>query len=241
MLSAMKFLNNQPVLAFTSDASIDFSPDDFSVPLDVAQQAYIKKETGLDIPQVFWRKQIHGDDVIVAVNSPAACQACPDADAYITNERNLPIAIRTADCVPVFMYDPLHKVIGLAHAGWKGTVKGIAVKTLNILQDKFNSQGSDVQVAIGPCIRPCCYQVGAEFKEHFPQDITERNGHLYVDVAANNRRQLIEAGVSPANISDCGICTCCDTNYFSFRRDAAKAGRMISLMMLLWKHQPLSS
>lgn len=228
-----KTLDPAKLLSLTSTSVIDFTPQDFNAPLDLAQQAYLQEETGVDIPQVFWRKQIHGDDIVVAANSPAACRDCPDADAYVTNERHLPIAIRTADCVPVFIFDPVQKAIGLAHAGWKGTHQRIVAKTVKTLQDKFNSQCYDLKVAIGPCIRPCCYQVGAEFKQSFPKDIVERGGHLYLDVAASNHRQLLEAGVLAEHITDCGVCTCCDPNYFSFRRDGDKSGRMISLMMLL--------
>lgn len=225
-------LDPTQVLSLTSSSVIDFTPDDFNLPLSAAQQAYLQQESGSKIPQVFWRKQIHGDDVLVAVNNSASCKDCPDADAYVTNERNLPIAIRTADCVPVFIYDPVKKAIGLSHAGWKGTVKEIAAKTIKTMQDKFNSQCYDLKVVLGPSIRECCYQVGEEFKEHFPHDLQLRSGSLYLDVVQANRRQLIKAGVSQENITDCGICTCCDKNYFSFRRDGAKAGRMISLMML---------
>ncbi len=230
----MKYFNNSQLIAFTSDAGIDFTPEDFNAPLSLAQQAYLKQATAVNIPQVFWCKQIHGDDIVHAVQLGGHVpNACPDADAFVTNERGLPIAIRTADCVPVFIFDPVQKAIGLAHAGWKGTVKQIAAKTIKSMQEKFNSRCADLEVSIGPCIRPCCYQVGAEFKGYFPLDIIERDGHLYVDVAASNRRQLLEAGVLDEHITDVGTCTCCDNNYFSFRRDANRSGRMISLMMLI--------
>jgi copper oxidase (laccase) domain-containing protein len=74
--------------------------------------------------------------------------------------------------------------------------------------------------------------VGTEFKAHFPDDVASRNGRLYLDMIAANRRQVLGAGVKPEHIFDAQICTACDKNYFSFRRDKEKAGRMISLMML---------
>ena len=218
------------VKALTSDASIDFTPADFDAPLTVAQQAYLKKKLDVDIPQVFWRKQIHGDDILVAKGTDS--KGCSDADAYITNKRLLPIAIRTADCVPVFIFDPVQKAIGLAHAGWKGTQKEIVSKTIERMQDSFHSQCYDLKVALGPSIRSCCYQVREEFRNYFPYDILERNGHLYADIVAVNHKQLLEAGIKPENILDVGICTCCNKDYFSFRRDGDKSGRMISLMML---------
>jgi polyphenol oxidase len=227
-----EFFKFEGLIAVTSDASIDFTPEDFDSPLNSAQRAYLQKECGVDIPRVFWRKQIHGDNILEAQGGVGSSKGCPDADAYITNEKDLPIAIRTADCVPVFIFDPLRRVIGLAHAGWKGTYKSIAVKTVQRMQEKYASQPSGLKIVLGPCIRECCYQVGKEFRDYFPSHVKERGGHLYADVTGANRDQLLQAGVRKENILDSGICTCCHKDYFSFRRDGSKAGRMISLMML---------
>ena len=232
----MTFLGAYPVLAFISDASIDFTPVDFDSPLTAEQQCYLKEQTGRDISQVFWRKQVHGNDVIV-VEGMSGRNGCPDADAFVTNTPGIPIAIRTADCVPVFLYDPVQNAIGLAHAGWKGTRAQIAVKTVKTMQDKFGSKCYDLKAALGPSIRSCCYVVGTQFQQYFPLDVKERGGSLYADVVAVNRRQLIGTGLKPEHITDSGICTHCHTvlgayEYFSFRRDGEKAGRMISLMMI---------
>lgn len=227
------FFEDQGLLALTSDGSIDFTPLDFDGPLTDLQRAYLQRNWGVDVPQVFWRKQIHGDNILVARGGVGTSKGCPDADAYITDEKNLPIAIRTADCVPVFIFDSHHRAIGLAHAGWKGTYKAIAVKTVQRMQEKYASQVSSLKIVLGPSIRECCYQVGEEFRDHFPSHVRDRGGYLYADVIGANRDQLLQAGVQQANIFDSGICTCCNKNYFSFRRDGEKAGRMISLMMLM--------
>ncbi len=227
----MIFFDSHPVVASTSDASIDFNAVDFNAPLSAQQQAYLKEKTSKDIPRVFWRKQVHGKDVI-HVGSMSFLEKCPDADAFITNKPGIPIAIRTADCVPVFLYDPVKNAVGLAHAGWKGTQAQIAAKTAKTMQDKFGSKCYDLKVVLGPAIRSCCYEVGEEFIGYFPQDVKERDGRLYLDMVAANRRQLIEMGLKDENITDSGVCTCCDKKYFSFRRDGEKAGRMISLMMI---------
>ncbi len=239
MSSPNSFFGDEGIIALTSDASVDFTCLDFDSPLSQIQRAYLQRNCGLDIPQVFWRKQVHGDDVLIAHKSfviPARAgvfKGCPDADAYITDEKNLALAIRTADCVPVFIFDPVHRAIGLAHAGWKGTHKAIAAKTAQKMHKKYDSQFPDLKIFLGPSIRECCYQVGEEFLDYFPEHLQERDGHLYLDVISANRDQLLQAGVKQENILDSGICTCCNKNYFSHRRDGAKAGRMISLMMLL--------
>ncbi len=227
------FFRDEGIIALTSDATIDFTPMDFDSPLTGDQRAYLQSACGMDVPQVFWRRQIHGDDILIALGGVKTSKGCIDADAYITHERNLPIAIRTADCVPVFIFDPLHRVLGLAHAGWKGTYKAIALKTAQRMQEEYSSRFSDLKIVLGPSIRDCCYQVGEEFRDYFPAHVEDRGGYLYADVINANRDQLLQAGVLSENIFDCGICTCCHQNYFSFRRDGIRAGRMISLMMLI--------
>jgi len=227
------FFKDEGLRALMSDASIDFVPADFDSPLAPAQRAYLQKNLGVDIPQVFWRKQIHGDDILVVRGGVGSVKGCPDADAYITDEKNLPIALRTADCVPIFIFDPNRRVIGLAHAGWRGTYKSIALKTVQKMQKEYGCEASDLKVFLGPSIRQCCYKIGEEFRDYFPAYVKDREGHLYADMIGANRDQLLQAGVPRAQILDSGICTCCNKDYFSFRRDGEKAGRMISLMMLV--------
>jgi YfiH family protein len=228
----MRFFEGQDVVAFISDKQMDFQPTDFDAPLTMDQREYLVKECGMDVPHVFWRKQVHGDAVLVAKDSSSSSFGCPDADAYITCQKNLPIAIRTADCVPVFLFDPVKRAIGLAHAGWKGTHQQITYKTVLRMQEAFGSKPEDILAVLGPAIQPCCYEVGEEFRQYFPDEIIERVGKLYVDVTKNNYKQLLRAGLKKENIKNTGICTHCNPKYFSFRRDAEKAGRMISLMIL---------
>ncbi len=229
----MKFFEGQNVVAFIGDRQMDFQPDDFDAPLTNEQRAYLKKECGVDIEHVFWRKQIHGDDILVAKDSSRSSRGCPDADAYITCQKNLPVAIRTADCVPVLLFDPIKRAIGIVHAGWKGTAKEITYKTVLLMKETFGSNPKDIQAVLGPAIQPCCYEVGAEFRQHFPNEIIERGDKLYVDVTKNNYKQLLKAGLKKEHINNTGICTHCNPKYFSFRRDAEKSGRMISLMICL--------
>ncbi len=220
------------MLHFTSDASIDFTPTDFNAPLTSAQQQYIKEQTGYHIKQMVWCKQVHGD-VIGIVEDKWLTNPLSEADAFITTLTNTPIAVRTADCVPVFLKDPVKRVIAVVHAGWKGTEQQITLKTVNIMKQQFNCDPSNIQVVIGPSGRVCCYEVGQEFRAYFPQDVHERDGKLYADVAGNNVRQLRAAGVLAQHIESSHECTICNPQYFSYRRDGVKAGRMISFVMLV--------
>ena len=229
----MRFFEDQEVIAFIGDGQMDFQPVDFDVPLSTEQRDYLKRETGKDIAQVFWRKQVHGDDILVAKDSASSSSGCPDADAYITCQKNLPIAIRTADCVPVLLFDPVKPAIGVVHGGWKGTQQEITYKTVIRMKETFGSKPQEIRAVLGPAIQACCYEVGSEFRQYFPEEIVERGGKLYVDVTKNNFKQLLKAGVKKENIINTGICTFCNPKYPSFRRDAEKSGRMISLMELL--------
>lgn len=223
----MNYFLNHDVIAFTSDSTVDFTPTDFNAPLIPLQQQYLKQHTGHDIATVVWAKQVHGDGINWGQ------RPITDADAFVTDQRHVAIAIRTADCVPVFLYDPINKVIAVVHAGWKGTVERITLKTIELMRAQFNCDPKNMHAVCGPAGQTCCYEVGQEFQEYFPHDIIKRDGKLYADVAGANVRQLKEAGVLLDNIENKRICTICSLEYFSHRRQGVKAGRMISLMMLI--------
>ncbi len=223
----MKYSFDQHVIALTSDSTIDFTPTDFNASLTLAQQQYLKQHTGHAIATVVWAKQVHGDGINWGQ------RPISDADAFVTDQANVAIAIRTADCVPVFLYDPIKKVIAVVHAGWKGTVERITFKTIELMHQQFGCDPKTIQAVCGPAGQTCCYEVGQEFQEYFPYDIIERHGKLYADVANANVRQLKEAGVLMDKIENKKICTICSPEYFSHRRQGVKAGRMISIMMFV--------
>jgi copper oxidase (laccase) domain-containing protein len=89
-----------------------------------------------------------------------------------------------------------------------------------------------LRAVFGPAIRGCCYKVGKDFRPLFPGAVQERGGADYLDLAGVNRRQLTQSGVRAVNIDDCELCTCCDSRFYSYRRDGQRAGRHLSLMML---------
>lgn len=156
-----------------------------------------------------------------------------DTDAFITNVKEAPLAIFTADCLPVFLFDPKNKAIGLVHASWRSAQGNITAKTVRSMRDKFDTAPSDLRVYFGPAIRACCFQVGAEFKDIFPGHLIARGDNNYLDLAGVNRKQLLDSGVKDINISDAGLCTYCNENeFFSFRREGKYCGRMMSVMML---------
>jgi hypothetical protein len=156
-----------------------------------------------------------------------------DTDAFITDRRNIPLGVFTADCLSIFLYDALTPAIGLVHAGWRSTKEGIAAKTIALMQKEFNTRTENLSVAFGPCIRSCCYEVQEEFKNSFSFGLILKNGRYYLDSAAINKKEILDSGVKENNLFDPGICTLCrNTEFFSYRKEGKSCGRMISLAML---------
>lgn len=158
--------------------------------------------------------------------------AFSQADALITREKNIPLAVFTADCLSVFLYDPVKQAAALAHAGWRSSRKRIAEKTARLMAKEFGTNPRDLLAGFGPAIGPCCYEVGEEFRDYFACGITQRQGKYYLDLARVNKNQLTDAGLKEENISSGGSCTFCDTDFFSFRRQGSSCGRMMSVVML---------
>jgi len=159
--------------------------------------------------------------------------AIEDTDALITDEPNLPLAIFTADCLSVFLYDPKAPAIGLVHAGWKSSRKNIIAKAIQLMREKFSSSPEYLLAAFGPAIRSCCYEVGVDFRGSFPGGVIARAGRYYLDLPAINKRQMLDAGVKEANIFDPGACTFCkNEDFFSYRKEGDSSGRIMSVIML---------
>lgn len=174
-------------------------------------------------------KQVHGNKII-RVDGP--CATVVEADGLITDRTNLPLVVRTADCLPVFLIDVKTPAAGIVHAGWRGTKDTITLEAVNAMIREFNSRPEDIKAAFGPCIRPRQYEVGPEFCQHFPQEVVRENQKYYFDLALANKNQLVSRGVLEENIYDCRICTFEDQNYHSYRRDGQAAGRILSMIMI---------
>jgi polyphenol oxidase len=166
-------------------------------------------------------RQIHSARCLV-VGEPGCAG---EGDALVTAQPGLAVSIRTADCLPVLLADPHKNVVAAIHAGWRGTAGRIVVETIRTMQDRFGTDVRDLLAAIGPGIGECCYRVGEDVRRQFGL-----NGAGCVDLAGENQRQLIEAGVADSQIDVLRICTFCDARFYSWRRDKERAGRMISFI-----------
>ncbi len=232
-LKTMSLFNDffpSSVLTILSDRRIDFSLPKGKFYLDAQQKKYL---ASADVAEMMNIRQVHGNHILVIdENYQSLTRSLPEADGLVTNLPGKALMVRTADCLPVFIYDPFNEVIGMVHAGWQSTQKKIVENTIQIMRKYFQSQPADIKAAFGPGIRSCCCQVTEEFSEYFPKEIERRDGHLYFDLPRANQNQLLEAGLSRENILDDLGCTCCNKKYFSYRREGEQAGRMLSLMML---------
>ncbi len=195
---------------------------------------------GIDYRDLVCTKQAHGSSVKYIREADKGKGALSydnaifDTDALITDKKNVPLSIFTADCLPVFLYDSKTPGIGLVHAGWRGSQENITVKAVKLMQEKFNTKLEDLYASFGPAIRDCCYEVGKEFAEYFSSEcLINRDGRYYLDLAGINKKQLLAGGVQDKNIFDSKICTSCRSeDFFSYRKEGSGCGRMMSVMML---------
>lgn len=184
--------------------------------------------------------QVHGTDVVIANGPIQERRWLSRADALMTDQPNTPLVMRYADCVPLLFHDPDKQVIGLAHAGWRGTVQGMAANMVRAMQAAYASDPADIEVVIGPSISVEHYQVGEEvvaiMEEYYGTlaGLMRRDpadGTAYVDLWAANRLDLQRMGVE--KIDTAGICTYANTDeFFSHRAEQGKTGRFGVVMSL---------
>lgn len=192
-------------------------------------------------------EQVHGSEVAVVSEEHRGRgalrydSALPATDALITNVPGIPLSSYYADCVPILLYDPVKTCVGLAHAGWRGTVQEIAGKTVAHMTEVYGSKPADILAGIGPSIGPCCYQVDLPVQQAFAKSfsywqellIPAGENRWMLDLWETNRKILLTAGIQASHITVAKICTCCQNKeLFSYRADQGKTGRMASLIMI---------
>lgn len=203
---------------------------------------------GVELRDVCTCEQVHGSKIIRVDEKDRGAgafsfdTAIKETDALITNQKNIPLLLFFADCTPVLFFDPVHRAIGAAHAGWKGTVAKIARKTLQRMTDEFGTRAEDCLITIGPSIGGCCYEVDAavmeRFAEAFPEDTSKiitalPENKWKIDLWQANYLQLRTAGVPAEKIEMAEACTQCNHEvFFSYRADQGKTGRIAAMISL---------
>lgn len=174
-------------------------------------------------------RQVHGASVVQVTDNVWSVEDSPRADALITDRPGPMLLQRFADCVPIFFAESSGRAVGLAHAGWRGTILNVAAATVAALESSYRTKPSDLMVGIGPSIGPCCFEVGADVADQFqgtPSVILDRQPRPHIDLWEANRLALMDAGVVPEAIEVARICTRCrQDDYFSHRALGYPAGR----------------
>jgi YfiH family protein len=182
--------------------------------------------------------QIHSSEVVVA-DKPRRDQPIIQADVIITQSPEVTLMMRFADCVPILAYDPGRRAIGIAHAGWKGTLAKAGPAMIKAMNNHFGSRPEDIRIVLGPSIGPDHYEVGSEvisgvekvFKGQTQAVLVHRNGRTNLDLWSANRLLLEETGVDKIEVA--GICTACHPeDWFSHRAENGRTGRFGALIGL---------
>lgn len=181
--------------------------------------------------QVFTPNQTHSDNVEFIELSKTEY---PNTDGLIFNQKDIVVYLKFADCTPLIFYDTKNKISAISHAGWRGTAEKIAVKTVQKMQTKYNSNPQDIIVLIGPAISQCCYEVGNDVKEKLLSTVDDKEGlysNNFVDLKQINARQLQEIGVKEIDIVS--YCTSCNNDlFFSYRKENATIKRHYAVVEL---------
>jgi polyphenol oxidase len=194
---------------------------------------------GRPVESIYDAWQVHGTHIICTDKARPLDLAHVKADGILTDNPQVTLFMRFADCVPIFLYDPVRRVVGIAHAGWQGTLHKIAQITIERMVAEYGSHPGDILAAIGPSIGPDHYEIGPDVadqvKAAFPEDATrflyEVQGKTFFDLWQTNQVILEKAGV--IHTQTAGLCTACNTqDWYSHRAEQGKTGRFGALIGL---------
>ncbi|HLC07040.1 MAG TPA: peptidoglycan editing factor PgeF [Candidatus Babeliales bacterium] len=205
-----------------------------------AQETVEDIQRNLQLQSLIILDQTHGvNGHVITENNCHMPFKSLEGDFLVTNQRNIGIAVLTADCLPIIFIDKKNNAVGIAHAGWHGSVNNIIGATLDCMHKNYGTTVFDVAVFLGPCAHVCCYKVGEDFLQHikpfaFSGDaIVYRDNNLFFDLPHFNKHILLSVGLPQNSIHDeYSKCTICNEEYFSYRRQADLAGRQVSVVSI---------
>ena len=209
------------------------------------------KAVGYDHTKLVFSDQVHKTDIYKVTEADAGkgmvrISDIIGIDGLMTNVPGIPLMTFYADCVPIYFYDPVRKVVAMNHSGWKGTVAKISQCMIKRLGDEYGTDPTDLICAIGPSICKDCYEVSEDVAEQFKLAYTEQEtreivypresqykGKYLLDLHTANYFNLVDAGVKPENIDVTNICTCCNSDWlFSHRASKGLRGNLGAVIML---------
>ncbi len=203
---------------------------------------------GYDYRKLVFSDQVHETSIYKVTEKDAGKGIVRESDilntdGLMTNVPDIPLITFYADCVPVFFYDPVKRVVAINHSGWRGTVKNISSRMISSLHREYGCRPSDIICAIGPSICKSCYEVSSDVAEEFRSVYSENeynqmikntgNGKYLLDLHLANYYNLTNAGINPDNIDVTDICTCCNPDFlFSHRASHGMRGNLGAVIML---------
>jgi polyphenol oxidase len=197
----------------------------------------MKQVVGIHDGRIITMKQVHGDHIIEVKDRNI--KEAGEADGMLTREQDAFLAVLTADCVPVLFIAADRKMAAVVHAGWRGSVAGIAAKMVHFLNAEHGITPEGVETAIGPAIGPCCYEIKEDVSRPLIDRwgkiahgcVENREGKTFLDLRRLNRLILEQSGVPSTQIFDVSPCTsCAPEDFFSYRREGKGTGRQISFI-----------
>lgn len=215
------------------------------------QHAPVAYETGVPAPDSHARdrtwmvsvKQVHGTNALIVDRPVTGADRFEGGwDALITDQPGVTVVVRTADCVPVLVYDRYRKAVAAIHAGWRGTLAGIVPRTIETMVARFDVQPADLRVSIGPSAGSCCYEVDQTILEPLREGRKDwssllrddRGARARLDLKALVRRQTAETGIPLGHITVVNVCTICHPAlFYSYRREGRVNGTMLNGITLV--------
>jgi len=245
-LKSLGFLNHAFCTRSLRLKKVMYSPIDLSA--GSAGRLLLNREVvastfGFETNQLITMDQVHGNDIWIIDEPlpPGRPSLNHSADALLTDQRDIAIGILTADCVPILLVDPARPIIGVIHAGWRGTLLGIAPKVLDAMVDHFGSHPEDLLVAIGPSIGECCYEVDEAVMAPFRSSAWNwqgfsrptGNGKWHLNLARANIEQMRDCGIREDRFCWVSVCTRCNNDIlFSYRAEGPGTGEQISFIQM---------
>jgi len=205
------------------------------------------KAIGSDIKYITIARQTHGTKVRLVDENDCGRGVTKERylegyDGLLTDKKGVMLVTLHADCIPLYFLDPVKKAIALSHAGWRGTVDGMAERTILKMEEVFGSNREDILAGIGPGISKCCFEVSADVRDEFVSKLPfsesfirkgERTDKYYIDLKAVNKELMLNMGISERNIEVSDECTMClEDKFFSHRRMGEKRGSMAAFLGL---------
>ena len=209
-------------------------------PADVeANRSLLATHLGIPATHIILPRQTHSTEVRL-IDAPPQDDELQGVDALITQTPRLCIGVSTADCIPILLYDPVHRTLAAIHAGWRGTVGKIVRRTIGQMQAHCRTRPTDLIATIGPGISREAYEVGEELPRLFeeagfplPHIAEKRNGSWHLDLPAANRIELLRCGLPENQITHSRLCTHTHNDrFFSARRQGIHSGRIYTALML---------